>query len=155
MPLCSTSDAAIVRSIMALANNLGLSVIPGGVETTAQQDVLIESGYRGFQGLSYGRSAPLRRCAGGTHCAASDHPSVASEITAQTAASDWLSRPDTQTHTAATGWSVKPLRLREKRSKAWMPVASAARHQSCRLASSTSWFAVPRSQIPWSRSRNW
>ena len=51
------SDLSIVRTIIALADNLDLAVIAEGVETLAQQCMLEELGCNAYQG--YGFSPPL------------------------------------------------------------------------------------------------
>ncbi|XKE43862.1 EAL domain-containing protein [Halomonas organivorans] len=52
------NDAAIVRTILALGDSLGLEVIAEGVETRAQYRHLDELGCRHFQGYFFGRPAP-------------------------------------------------------------------------------------------------
>ncbi|MDB5758535.1 MAG: hypothetical protein JWM30_1824 [Burkholderia sp.] len=47
------NNAAITRSIIALANNLGLSVIAEGVETEEQRQFLADEGCVSFQGYLY------------------------------------------------------------------------------------------------------
>ncbi|MBY0453687.1 MAG: EAL domain-containing protein [Burkholderiaceae bacterium] len=50
---------AIVRTIVTLANNLGLNVIAEGVETQEQRDSLAENGCHTCQGYLFGRPAPV------------------------------------------------------------------------------------------------
>jgi len=52
-------DAAIVRTIVALASSLGLKVIAEGVETEAQRQALAEHGCPNCQGYLYGRPGPV------------------------------------------------------------------------------------------------
>ena len=53
----SPSDAAIVRSTIELARNLGLEVVAEGVETEAAWDVLREYGCTLAQGYLIGKPA--------------------------------------------------------------------------------------------------
>lgn len=55
----SPADAAIVETIIALADRLSLSVTAEGVETEAQAHWLREHGCGRFQGYLYARPAPL------------------------------------------------------------------------------------------------
>jgi len=48
-------DVAIVKVIIALAQNLGLSLVAEGVETEEQKEFLIANGCRNIQGFLYGR----------------------------------------------------------------------------------------------------
>jgi|GEM_PF-2214245 len=57
--LTDANDAAIARTIVALAQNLGLTVVAEGVETAEQRDFLIGIGCQGFQGYLFGRPVPL------------------------------------------------------------------------------------------------
>jgi diguanylate cyclase (GGDEF)-like protein/PAS domain S-box-containing protein len=50
------SDQAIVKTIIAMANSLGLDVIAEGVEHAAQKDLLEHLGCHQFQGYLYGRA---------------------------------------------------------------------------------------------------
>lgn len=52
------SDAAIVRTILALGDNLGLSVTAEGVETQAQYEALQRMGCRRFQGYLFAKPGP-------------------------------------------------------------------------------------------------
>jgi len=53
------NDAAIVRTIVALADGLGLSVIAEGVETQEQRDFLADHGSHVCQGYLFSRALPL------------------------------------------------------------------------------------------------
>jgi EAL domain-containing protein (putative c-di-GMP-specific phosphodiesterase class I) len=56
--LTNHSDASIVRSIIALAESLGLKVIAEGVETVGQRDFLLLAGCYAYQGFLYERALP-------------------------------------------------------------------------------------------------
>jgi diguanylate cyclase (GGDEF)-like protein/PAS domain S-box-containing protein len=57
--LIDPNDAAIARTIVALAQSLGLAVIAEGVETAAQRDFLANAGCHAYQGYFYSRPIPL------------------------------------------------------------------------------------------------
>ena len=52
-------DAAIVRTIVSLAQSLNLSVVAEGVETTEQRDSLALNGCHAYQGYLYSRPGPV------------------------------------------------------------------------------------------------
>ncbi len=57
--LTDTNDAAIARTIIALAQQLDLSVIAEGVETEAQREFLARHGCLAYQGYLFGRPVPI------------------------------------------------------------------------------------------------
>lgn len=57
--LTDANDAAIAKTVIALANSLGLSVIAEGVELDAQRDFLAGLGCHAYQGYLFSRPVPL------------------------------------------------------------------------------------------------
>jgi EAL domain-containing protein (putative c-di-GMP-specific phosphodiesterase class I) len=55
----SASDQTIVRTIIAMAQSLNLDVIAEGVETTEQQQRLMNKGCHFFQGYLFGKPVPI------------------------------------------------------------------------------------------------
>ena len=57
--MVDANDAAIAKTIVALAQSLGLGVIAEGVETEAQRDFLASSGCHAYQGYFFSRPLPV------------------------------------------------------------------------------------------------
>ncbi|WP_304303628.1 EAL domain-containing protein [Pseudacidovorax intermedius] len=57
--LTDPNDAAIIRTILALADHLSLSVVAEGVETVEQKQLLMSYGCRTYQGFLFGKPVPV------------------------------------------------------------------------------------------------
>ena len=57
--LSDPNDAAIARTILALAASLDLEVVAEGVETRGQRDFLAGNGCKAFQGYLFGKPGPV------------------------------------------------------------------------------------------------
>lgn len=53
---------AIIRAVIGLAENLGVTVLAEGVETETQRDCLLQEGCYEVQGYLYGRPLPVEEC---------------------------------------------------------------------------------------------
>ena len=70
--LTDPNDATIARTIVALAQSMGLTVIAEGVETEAQRDFLAANGCNAYQGYLFGRPMPVEDFWLGTVAAATE-----------------------------------------------------------------------------------
>jgi len=56
-----SSDQAIVRTIIAMADSLNLGIIAEGVETEAQQQLLLDKGCTNYQGYLFSKPLPIEQ----------------------------------------------------------------------------------------------
>jgi diguanylate cyclase (GGDEF)-like protein len=55
----NANDAAIVKTIIAMAHNMEIDILAEGVETQQLMDFLIDEGCQKFQGYLYGKPVPI------------------------------------------------------------------------------------------------
>jgi diguanylate cyclase (GGDEF)-like protein/PAS domain S-box-containing protein len=55
------NDLTIVSTIITMAKNMGMEVIAEGVETSEQQEILLEKGCTNYQGYLFGEAVPIER----------------------------------------------------------------------------------------------
>ncbi|MDP2759264.1 MAG: EAL domain-containing protein, partial [Sideroxyarcus sp.] len=56
-----SSDQAIVRTIIAMAQSLDLDVIAEGVEAEEQRQILLDKGCTHYQGYLFGKPVPIEQ----------------------------------------------------------------------------------------------
>ena len=56
-----SSDRAIVRTIIAMAQSLNLNIIAEGVETEEQREFLMSKGCTNYQGYMFGKPIPIEQ----------------------------------------------------------------------------------------------
>ena len=59
--LTDPNDAAIARTVLALGQSLGFSVVAEGVETSGQREFLLQNGCTLFQGYLFGKAVPIEQ----------------------------------------------------------------------------------------------
>jgi EAL domain-containing protein (putative c-di-GMP-specific phosphodiesterase class I) len=57
--LAGAREAALVRTVIALARDLALELVAEGVETAEQREMLSDMGCGLYQGYLFGRPVPL------------------------------------------------------------------------------------------------
>jgi EAL domain-containing protein (putative c-di-GMP-specific phosphodiesterase class I) len=55
----STVNTAIVRAVLSIGRDLGLSVVAEGIETESERNALLQEGCPFFQGFLYSRPSPF------------------------------------------------------------------------------------------------
>jgi len=56
-----SSDRAVVRAIISMAESMNLNVIAEGVETEEQRQLLLDNGCLHYQGYLFGRPVPIEQ----------------------------------------------------------------------------------------------